>query len=62
MHCGDSFFGLEVVDPLKVDLFIRRRSQTSRVQGAALRRAVIGSLLFAHATVLSWASRLSALV
>ena len=48
----DPFGELEVVDPLKIDRFGRRWSQASRVQGAALRRAVIGSLLFTHATVL----------
>lgn len=45
MAFGDSFYGLEVVGLLKVDLFDSRGDQASRVQGATLRRVVIFSLL-----------------
>ncbi|MEN9975315.1 MAG: hypothetical protein RLZZ282_1321 [Verrucomicrobiota bacterium] len=52
MAFGDSFFGLEIVGSLEVYLSNVRGHPASRVQGAALLRAVIGSLLFTHATVL----------
>jgi hypothetical protein len=45
MPFGDSFCGLEVVGTLKVNRFSARGLQASRVQGAALRRAVIVTLL-----------------
>jgi hypothetical protein len=50
MAFGDPFYGLEVVGTLKLDLSNIRGHQASRVQGAALRRAVIFPLLFTHAT------------
>ena len=52
MAFGDPFYGLEVVGPLEVYLPNDRSHPASRVQGAVLRRTVIVSLLFTHATVL----------